>query len=212
MKIALALATVLAASACGGEESSSVGSLLREPGECGEVETHVIGLDDGNSSNGEDQPTVVTVARPGRHVIVLSGRDQIFWEVRAENGAEIEKIYTFGGGHQYVSAPRGIEVVNETEADGGAFACGYSWPPTADCDTAVLLKLASLQTKKHPNTFHGCKSASFFRIGENLLTTSDCQESTELAGAKQSDLVTLCQAEDDDPTNDCDDVTQYYER
>ncbi len=211
MKIALALATVLA-TACGTNEATSSQGLTREAGACGELETHVIGVLAPDVTNSAENPSVVTVRRPGRHVIVLAGVESVHWEVRAEGGAEIEQVYTFGGDTQLVTAPAGTAVIASTEADGSAFACGYAWPPTIDCDTAVLLRLTSLLTKLHPNTFNGCRSASAWTIGEDLAVTSDCPAATELQapGTAQTSLVTLCLPDDGDPTNDCDEVI-YYE-
>jgi hypothetical protein len=212
MKLALALATVLA-TGCAGDESSLAQSATRLPGECGELEGHVFGVfDDGSNGDEPIDETIVTLQRPGRHFVVLSGHDSVKWKVVAENGAEIEKVYTMGGAKQLVTVPRGTEVINATMADGGTFACGYSWPPTGDCDTSVLLKLTSLMTQHHPTTFHGCKSARFFTVGEDLTTSTDCDNASELKGARQVDLVTSCSTneDDEDPNNDCDDATQYY--
>src|SRR6187551_1565268 len=71
--------------ACAGENTSSSTSLTRIPGECGEVEVHVIGISDGGDNGG----STVVLERPGHHILVLSSYEatKINTESKMEGGA-----------------------------------------------------------------------------------------------------------------------------
>lgn len=198
----LALVALFLAAACGTEDSSSSTSLTRLPGECGDVETHVFGVaelpDDGDSSD----PVILRVERPGKHAIVVSAEVAATWKITAAPGAEIVQVYAVGRGKQTVIAPAGVEVITESEAEGGGWACGYSWPGGEGCDTKQLLRLASIRMNRHATSFHGCYAAREWTIGEDMTVTSDCA-----TGHVQSDIITRCDADTDE--SNCDDVVLY---
>jgi hypothetical protein len=210
-----ALATLLLASACAAEPTSSQESLTRLPGECGDNETHVVGVyeatqdtGEGGTGEGGSGPIYLQVDRPGNHTIVVSAHEATAWKIVAKNGANITEVYAVGRGKQTVDAPAGAQITTESDVEGGGWACGYSWPGNGTCDTKSLLRLASLRLNKHPTSFHGCYAARSFTIGEDLAVTSDCTNGlARSGGAAQSDIITRC--EPDLPESDCGDVVLY---
>lgn len=208
----LALVALVLAAGCGTDDSSSTGSLTREVGECGDFETHVVGVyqpftPDGGSGGDDGNGTIlINVNRPGNHTLVVSAYARANWKIVASNGAKVTDVYAVGRYAQNVSAPSGAHVTRESEAEGGAMACGYSWPGNSTCDTKSLLRLASVRLNKHATSFHGCYSASTFTIGEDMGVTSDCI-ALERAGVVQSDIVTRCEPDKDE--SDCGGVVLY---
>jgi hypothetical protein len=170
MRLATAFIVVLLA-ACGTEEGSSSTSLTREPGECSDVEVHVIGVSDG----GDDGSSTVVLQRPGHHILVLSGYKSIDWDVQVSNGAVLDGIYATGYEPQHVRANVRTQINTESVMAGGAGAWGYKYPAT---DTTALLKLASIRVARHATSFHGCFASSKWVIGENMAVTSDCGTAT----------------------------------
>src|SRR6476660_4305708 len=86
------VSVVVLLAACGVDEGSKSGSLTREPGECSDVEVHVIGVNDG----GESGASTVSLERPGHHILVLSSYKSIDWSVQVGNGAVLDGIYAVG--------------------------------------------------------------------------------------------------------------------
>ena len=208
----LALALALGGlAACGTDDSSNTGSLTREVGECGDDETHVVGVNhpltpDGSGGDDGNGTILISVNRPGNHTIVVSAYEHANWKIVASNGAKVTTVYAVGRYAQNVSAPAGANVMKESAAEGGAMACGYSWPGNGTCDTKSLLRLASIRLNKHATSFHGCYSASKFTIGADMGVTSDCV-SLERSGAAQDDIVTRCEPDKDE--SDCGGVVLY---
>jgi hypothetical protein len=159
------LALVLLA-ACGTEQSSSSTSLTREPGECSDVEVHVIGVSDGGGDS------TVVLQRPGHHILVLSAFQAMHWTVDVKPGATLDKVYAVGHDKQRVTTNVTTEVMTESEVEGGAGANGYMYP---DKGAVALMKLAALRVERHPTSFHGCFAASHWTIGENMAVSSDCE-------------------------------------
>jgi hypothetical protein len=157
--------------ACGTEEGSSSTSLARVPGECGDVEVHVVGVSDGGDNGG----STVILQRPGKHILVLSSYEANTWDVQVEPGAELELVYAVGHHPQKVTTNVGARVYTESKMEGGAGATGFAYP---DTKTEALLKLTSIRTARHATSFNGCVSASNWVIGEDMLVASDCAEST----------------------------------
>lgn len=178
MRLASAFTFVLLA-ACSSEQSSSSTSLTREPGECSDVEVHVIGVSDGGGDS------EVVLARPGHHILVLSAYEQTTWHVTTQNGAKLDRIYAVGHNRQKVVTNATTKITTESAADGGADATGYLYPDKA---TSGLLKLASIRVERHATSFHGCFKASKWTIGEDMAVTSDC----ETGVYTQYDAVTDC--------------------
>lgn len=195
----LALALVVG---CGTEEATD--SLTRAVGECGPSETHVVGVFEPVPSG--DGTILLRVDRPGDHSIVVSSHEAATWKIVASNGARVTHVYAVGMGKQRVIAPAGADVSTESDAEGGAFACGYTWPGNGTCDTKGLLRLASIRLNKHATSFHGCYAATTFTIGEDMAVTSDCV-GLERSGAAQADLIARCDAEQDE--SDCGGVVLY---
>lgn len=183
MRLASAFTVVLLA-ACSSEQSSSSTSLTREPGECSDVEVHVIGVKEGGDST-------VVLSRPGRHVLVLSAYAATTWNVQVKNGATLERVYAVGHAPQKVTTNVKTIIQTESQMEGGAGATGYIYP---DRSTDALLKLASIRVDLHATSFHGCFAASQWNIGENMAVTSDCANGTYT----QYDAVTDC-----DGDNEC---------
>ncbi len=178
MRLASALSFILLA-ACGTEDTSTSTSLTRVPGECGDVEVHVIAehgplLDTGTGGTTDDGSTVI-LQRPGHHVLVLSAHEAVNWKVHAENGAIIDGIYAVGYMPQKVTANVKTKINTESKMEGGAGATGYKYPDTG---TDALLKLTSIRVARHATSFHGCMGASKWVIGENMAVTSDCGTQT----------------------------------
>jgi hypothetical protein len=162
------LALVLAA-ACGTEQSTSSTSLTREPGECSDVEVHVIGVSDGGGDS------TVVLQRPGHHILVLSSFHAMHWTVDVKPGATLDKVYAVGHDSQRVTTNVATDVMTESEVEGGAGANGYMYP---DPSAVSLMKLAALRVERHPTSFHGCFAASHWTIGENMAVSSDCEAGT----------------------------------
>lgn len=177
-----------ALTACAAGEGASSSSLTQEPGNCGSLETHVIGIY--ASATGAAS---VHVARPGKHALVLSAHEATRWTVTVAPGVEIEAIYATGVHRQTVSAPRGMRVVTEYKDAGDPYGCGYAYPTSgADCNTQNLLDLVKARVHE-VTSFHGCYQAATWTIGEDLTVTSDCNT---VGAAGQSDLVQGCDGED----------------
>ena len=187
MKIVYALLSASLAACAAGEGTTSTALLTAAPGQCGELETHVFGIYE--SPTGE---ATVDIDRPGRHAIVLSAYEPTTWRVRVQPGVELEAVYAVGSHSQRVIAPAGVKVVTESHEDGGASACGYSYPYNGEgCDTDALLDLTRIRV--HAETsFHGCYEASSWKVGEDLSVTSNCAVDK---GYEQSDVLTNCDAE-----------------
>lgn len=164
------LAFVLFA-ACSSEQSSTSTSLTREPGECSDVEVHVIGVSDG----GDDGGSTVILSRPGHHILVLSAFQEMHWTVDVKPGAVLDKVYAVGHYSQRVTTNVKTQVMTESEVEGGAGANGYMYP---DKSAVSLMKLSALRVGRHPTSFHGCFAASHWTIGENMAVSSDCESGT----------------------------------
>lgn len=189
----------LSLAACAGDEMSSQESLTRTPYECGDVEVHVFGVDDARSYDGpgEGDGTTILLKRPGRHILVLSSRLANTWNVKVEGEAKLEGVYAVGHEPQRVNTNVRTKINLESGMTGGAEAWGYQYPAK---DTNALLKLASIRVARHPTSFHGCKAASYFEVGENMLTSSDCPEAsyTQYDAVLDCDGDNTCGADQDD--------------
>ena len=162
---------VLVLAACAGENTSTSTSLTRLPGECGEVEVHVIGVSDGGDGGG----STVVLERPGHHILVLSSHDANTWNVQVKGEAKLDGIYAVGYEPQKVVANVTTKINTESQMQGGAGANGYAYPDSA---TDALLKLTSIRVARHATSFHGCMTASKWVIAENMGVTSDCTTGT----------------------------------
>ena len=211
----LALSVLVLAAACGTESTSETESLTRGVGECGPRETHVLGVfeplvPDGGSGGDDGSGTIlIKVDRPGNDSLVFSAHEAGTWKIVTSSGAKVTDVYAVGKYAQRVIAPAGANVMTESDAQGGAMACGFSWPGNATCDTKGLLRLAALRLDKHATSFHGCYKAGNFVIGENLGVRSDCglNNTSRALFGNQSDIITRC--EPDKPESNCDDVVLY---
>jgi hypothetical protein len=176
-----------ALAACATNEGSSASSLTQEPGNCGSLETHVIGIYQG--TNGA---ATVRVERPGKHALVLSAHEATRWTVSAAPGVEIEAIYAVGIHTQTVVAPRGIQIVSENKDAGDPYGCGFTYPAQAgECDTQQLLNL--VDKRVHPVTsYHGCYQGATWTIAHDLTVTGNCSP----GGPAQTDFVQGCDGED----------------
>lgn len=173
MKVVSATAFILLA-ACASEDVSSSTSLTRVPGECGDVEVHVIGVSE-VSDGGDNGGSTVVLQRPGRHILVLSSYAANTWTVQVEGEARLDGVYAVGYEPQKVVANVKTKIDTESKMEGGAGANGYMYP---DTKTDALLKLASIRTARHATSFHGCYAATKWVIGEDMLVTSDCGSNT----------------------------------
>ena len=153
--------------ACAGENTSSSTSLTRIPGECGEVEVHVIGISDGGDNGG----STVVLERPGHHILVLSSYEANTWNVQVKGEAELDGVYAVGYYPQKVVTNVAAKINTESKMEGGAGATGYKYPDTA---TDALLKLTSIRVARHATSFHGCATATRWVIGADMAVTSDC--------------------------------------
>ena len=156
---------------CAGDNTSSSTSLTRLPGECGEVEVHVIGVSDGGDNGG----STVVLERPGHHVLVLSSYAANTWNVEVKGEAKLDGVYAVGYAPQKVLANVRTQINTESKMEGGAGANGYAYPDTS---TDALLKLTSIRVARHATSFHGCVTASKWIIAENMGVTSDCSTGT----------------------------------
>lgn len=200
-----ALIALVFAAACGTDDSTNTDSLTRAVGECGPYETHVLGVfEPWPDQGGGDGTILINVNRPGHHTIVVSAHEAAKWKIVASNGAKVTDVYAVGMAKQNVIAPAGTNVMTEAP---GTEACGYTWPGGADCDTKGLLKLTSIRLNKHPTSFHGCRKASQFTIGENLAVTADCANNERAAGGALRSVVTRCEPDKDE--SDCDGTVLY---
>jgi hypothetical protein len=157
--------------ACAGEDTSTSTSLTRVPGECGQVEVHVIGVSDGGDNGG----STVVLERPGHHVLVLSSHEANNWNVEVKGEAVLDGVYAVGYYPQKVTANVRTQINTESKMEGGAGATGYMYP---DTNTDALLKLTSIRVARHATSFHGCATASRWVIGEDMAVSSDCGTGT----------------------------------
>jgi hypothetical protein len=156
--------------ACASNEGTSTTSLSQEPGQCGELETHVFGVY--GAPGGE---VTVTIERTGRHALVVSAKVATRWTIVARDGAVVEGVYAVGMERQTVDGPDGMKVETDSADEGGPSACGYTYPYDGrGCDTEQLLNLTSVITQHGATSFHGCASASTFNLAEDMTVTSDC--------------------------------------
>ena len=169
MRLASAFTFILLA-ACGADQTSSSTSLTRVPGECGDVEVHVIGI----KEPGTEGSGAVILSRPGHHILVLSSYAAATWNVQVKGEAVLDGVYAVGYYPQKVVTNVKTKINTESKMEGGAGATGYAYPDTA---TDGLLKLSAIRTARHPTTFNGCTTASQWTIGEDMTVTSDCATS-----------------------------------
>lgn len=176
--------------ACSSEQSSSSTSLTREPGECADVEVHVIGVSDGGGES------TVILSRPGRHILVVSGFAATRWNLDVRPGATLERVYAVGHYAQSVVTNVDTHVMTESAVEGGADANGYMYP---DQDAVALMRLAALRVARHPTSFHGCFAATRWTIGEDMTVSSDCAAGTytQYDAVIDCDGDNLCGDEDD---------------
>ena len=188
MKLATALGLVLTSlAACSANEGSSSSSLTQDPGDCGTIETHVIGMRQGF----HDQASV-HIKRKGKQALVVSAHEATRWTITADPGVELEAVYAVGIYKQTVIAPPGVRVVEDSREEGGPYACGYTYPASGtDCNTDSLLKL--VEKRVHPVTsFHGCFSGDSWTIEENMAVVGSCNSDV---GPSQTDMVQGCDGE-----------------
>ena len=156
--------------ACTSNEGTSSSSLTQEPGQCGEIETHVFGI-----YRAPGGKATVHVERPGHHALVVSAHDATHWTITTAPGATVDGVYAVGIHEQTVTAPAGTKIATDSRDEGGPQACGYSYPYDGEgCDTEQLLNLTGVITKHGATSFHGCEVASTFRIAEDLGVASNC--------------------------------------
>lgn len=187
MKLPIALA-LTALAACATNEGSSSSSLTQEPGNCGSLETHVIGIYEGYNGT-----ATVRVDRPGKHALVLSAHEATQWTVSVGPGVEIEAIYAVGIHEQTVKAPRDIKVVSENKDDGDPYGCGYAYPSTGTaCNTENLLELVKHRVHE-VTSFHGCYHGAIWSLEADLTVTGNCNSDL---GPAQTDFVQGCDGED----------------
>jgi hypothetical protein len=180
MKLVTCVALALLA-ACGSEEGSTSSALTRPPGACGDIETHVIG----EFSGGNGDTTTVTILRPGKHVLVLSGHEANTWTVELGPDVELEHVYAVGYHKQTVlGVPAGVDVVTDSQDEDGIWANGYQYP---NHDTDSLLTLAAKRTHHDATSFHGCHTVSSWTLNEDMSVVSDCK-----VGYFQADAITSC--------------------
>ena len=184
MRLAPALLLTLLA-ACAGEDLSSQESLTRSPYVCSDIEVHVLSQDSGDTGGGGDDGSTVILSRPGHHILVLSSKYATTWHVQVQGEAKLDGVYAVGHEPSKVLTNVKTKINVESGMTGGAEAYGYQYPSK---DVTALLKLTSIRVARHATSFHGCKSASRWEIGENMLTTSDCAD----LSYKQFDAVLDC--------------------
>jgi hypothetical protein len=156
--------------ACASNEGTSTASLSQEPGQCGELETHVFGIH--GAPGGE---VTIHVDRPGHHALVVSAKVATKWTIVARGEAVVDGVYAVGMERQTVDGPDTMKVETDSADDGGPGACGYTYPYDGrGCDTEQLLKLTSVITQHGATSFHGCASASTFTLAEDMTVTSNC--------------------------------------
>lgn len=177
-----------ALTACAAGEGASSSSLTQEPGNCGSLETHVIGIYEGYNGT-----ATVHVARPGKHALVLSAHEATHWTVTVAPGVEIEAIYATGVHRQAVTAPRGMRVVTEYKDAGDPYGCGYAYPSAGTaCNTENLLDLVKARVHE-VTSFHGCYHGAIWTLAEDLTVTGNCNSDL---GPAQTDFVQGCDGED----------------
>ena len=161
---------------CADQTGSSADALLHAPGTCGDIETHIVGV----MSNPGSTSTVF-LERKGKHALVLSSHDAMTWHVKTSNGAVLEHVYAVGYGKQTVIVDgTKVDVITDSMAATGIAACGTSMTDTSNgCDAQSLMILASKRVHHDITSFHGCASATKWKIGADMGTTSDCATSTQ---------------------------------
>lgn len=147
------------------------------PMTCGDPEVHLIGVYETRGDHGFGHHPMgagaVHIARPGRHVVVVSAYEPTTWQVTADAGATIEAIYAVGYHTQQIDGPAGVPAVATSWEQGGQAACGYSWPYNGEgCDTSTLLAWTQARVGA-VTSFHGCYQATSWTLGTSTVA-SDC--------------------------------------
>ncbi len=137
-------------------------------GACGAVETHVVGIEDA-----QGEIVNITLDRPGNHNVVVSAKSSTRWRISTTNGARLMTVYAVGLEEQLVAVPSGTKVIKDSLDVSGTYACGFGATASDGCDPKQLLLLTS-KIVSHPSSFHGCRTATTWRIGNDLTTTSNC--------------------------------------
>ena len=187
MKLASLLLLAPLTTGCTDATGTDTASLTHAAGACGEIETHVIGVYQGEKGQG-----TVRLERKGKHALVLSSHEAMAWHVVTSNGAVLEHVYAVGYGKQTVEVDGAkVDVITDSMADTGVAACGYSRADSSGgCDADSLMILASKRVHHDVTSFHGCHTASSWRIGANMATTSNCLATTQddwAGGCKDND-------------------------
>lgn len=149
-------------------------------GTCAPVELHVVGVYEVEGDHSFQQHPMhdgaVRIERPGRHALVLSAYEPVTWHVSTAPGAVIDRVVAVGYyAPVVVGVAPGTPVSILSPEQGGAFACGYSWPYNGQgCDTNQLLALAASTTGLPLTSFHGCYQASTWTLRADRSATSDC--------------------------------------
>ncbi|ACY15619.1 hypothetical protein [Haliangium ochraceum] len=93
-------------------------------------ELHIVGIYQAPRTPGDERGRFeITLERTGPSVLVLSAHEATEWVVKAAPQASIESILVTGYHAQQVHAPAGVEVVNQSYAEGGwFFGNAYMWP------------------------------------------------------------------------------------
>lgn len=150
-----------------------------DPGMCGDVELHVVGVydsyDSSTKANGEAH---VHIDRPGSVLLFLSAYSQTHWTVTAGPDTNLVSVVAHGYEPQSVTAPPGVSTSAESAETGSTFlGCGYEYPdkdPTSGCETPELLAAIAGHMGQPVRSFHGCYAASDFTIGADLSSSSNC--------------------------------------
>jgi len=173
MKIAAPLLFTALAALVGCNDDIDYSAKTAPIGACGAVETHVVGIYDSGGKVVE-----IKIDRPGKHNIVVSAHDATKWKISTTNGARVLQVYAVGYDNQLVAVPRGTKVIKDSFEETGVYACGFGLGADRGCDSEQLMTLASAMTH-HVSSFHGCTTASSWRIGKDLGVTSNCAVETQ---------------------------------
>jgi hypothetical protein len=193
----LSLVTATLVGCSGGGDATSTKPLLGpNTGECGPTETHVFGIY--NSPTGG---VTIEIARPGKHILVLSAHDATTWHITTTDpDAVIEEVYAVGYDDQTIDVS-GLantpKVTVDSKETTGSYGCGYSWPYDGKgCDTGDMLRLAAFTLDRGVNSYDGCYSTDSVMLDDRMHAYTSCTSSYD-DGLPKNHFIADCSGGDE---------------
>jgi hypothetical protein len=133
----------------------------------GAPEVNVIGVYETRSDHSYQYhprgEATVKVTRHAKQVLVLSSYESTHWTVSLDQGADVEKVITFGYYEQPVTFEGGSAPVEHL-----GYSCGYVFPENGQgCETSTLFMKAEKSAQSPVAAFAGCYRANTFVVRDD---------------------------------------------